>query len=136
MKRSVSSICDGQAIFKETISIVIYHPINYYIDTFNYLKMENLPPQTWIQADLIWILIIHYNGYRVTLVSELYGPWPLFTLCVRLVFRVSLKYRTLSKKENVKKKLKKRKERKKLKRKDKKSKKTKERKKKVKKKIK
>ena len=43
------------------------------------------------------------NGiFTVTLVSELNGPWPLFTLSVNLVFRVSLKYWTLSKK-NVKK---------------------------------
>ena len=64
MKRSVSSICDGQAIFKETIYIVIYHPLHYY--TFNYLKMEHLPLWTWIQADLIRIRIIHYIGYGVT----------------------------------------------------------------------
>ena len=72
-------------------------------------------------------LIAKSCGFRslclLQVVSELYGPWPFFTICVNLVFRVSLKYRTLSKKEKkkikVKKKVKKRKERKKLKRKDK-----------------
>ena len=31
MKRSVSSICDGQAIFKENISIVIYHSFRLFV---------------------------------------------------------------------------------------------------------
>ena len=35
MKRSVSSICDGQAIFKATILIVIYHPFNYQLFTYS-----------------------------------------------------------------------------------------------------
>ena len=44
MKRNVSSIFDGQAIFKAAISIVIRHPFNYYIFIHDYFEDGTSPP--------------------------------------------------------------------------------------------
>ena len=52
MKRNVSSIFDGQAIFKAPISIVFYHPFNYYIFTPYYYKDGTYSSLTWIRASL------------------------------------------------------------------------------------